>query len=157
MSRCSSLLRSARRGRAQYLHTFTNLILYFKYKTSICIDFVKLMKWMWIASHGTQTIKIASAWFCSVHSMIMMMVWSYHILGVRCVPHRHGAALGTARLHTATPSPSASHPKITTHPSVVSRETDPRWQGENCLILSILCQDCGLPTAQPNWFYWIHV
>lgn len=77
MSRCSSLLRSARRGRAQYLHTFTNLILYFKYKILICIDFVKLMKWMWIASHGTQTIKIASAWFCSVHDHDDGLIVSY--------------------------------------------------------------------------------
>ena len=65
----------------------------------------------------------------------LFLLHACSIIGVRCVPRRHGAELGTARpLHTATTTLSgASHPKITTHPSVVSRETDPRWEGEEII------------------------
>lgn len=68
-------------------------------------------------------------------SLFLLHAYACSIIGVRCVPRRHGAELGTARpLHTATASLSgAGHPKITTHPSVVSRENDPRWEGEETI------------------------
>ena len=44
---------------------------------------------------------------------------------------------GLARqlLHTSVAPGSSTHPRITTHYSVVSRENDPRWEGKGLKIV----------------------
>ena len=57
---------------------------------------------------------------------------------MRCVICSPAAGrLGRRVLHTTSRSLASTHPRITTHPSVVPRDKDPRWEG--VFMSLILC------------------
>ena len=45
-------------------------------------------------------------------------------------PPAAGRVGGAWRLMHSGKAALTAHPKITTHPSIISRENDPRWEGE---------------------------
>lgn len=75
--------------------------------------------------------------YTTAQAVILCM---YH---VHCLPGRGlGGTHLTATVHTTALS-GRTHPVITTHPSVVSRDTDPRWEGR-----FRVCEICNVTVCE---------